>query len=254
MLQANRSLYTPYGAYELKATYQRNLLLGMLVTISLVLLVTGTLWAVFSSGGDSGTGGVTTGKCEIEITIPPQITIKGVPPIVLPPEQTTPGRHAAPVDVELPKDIIPVADSLIREEPIKLATNNERALIVEGSFGGGQPSSGTDGGYGSYIEDDVLPTMTEFVPMERPPELIYSVKPVYPDFAKKMGAEGKVIIKALVGKDGSVLDAVVYDSSGTMTLDEAALVVAWKYKYRPAVQSDRPIAVWVTYTVDFKLV
>ena len=33
----------------------------------------------------------------------------------------------------------------------------------------------------------------------------------------------------------------------------SALAVAGKYKYKPAIQSGRPIAIWVTYKVDFKL-
>jgi TonB family protein len=62
-----------------------------------------------------------------------------------------------------------------------------------------------------------------------------------------------VVIKALVSRAGDVLDAVVYVGSGNKLLDEAALAVAGKYKYQPAVQNGRPVAVWVTYKVHFTL-
>ena len=107
---------------------------------------------------------------------------------------------------------------------------------------------------GSNDTADVLPSITDFVAVERQPELVYSVEPEYPRWVRELaGIEGMVVIKALVSRAGDVLDAVVYVSSGNKLLDEAALAVAGKYKYQPAVQNGRPVALWVTYKVEFKL-
>ena len=67
------------------------------------------------------------------------------------------------------------------------------------------------------------------------------------------GLEGVVWVKALVGSDGSVRDAVVYKSSGTPSLDEAAVAAAPACKFKPAIQNGSPVAMWVTYKVEFVL-
>jgi len=115
-------------------------------------------------------------------------------------------------------------------------------------------SEGMDlGQVGSSGYDEPLPPRGTFVWTEIEPELVYSVAPEYPRLAKEAGIEGRVVIQALVGKGGTVLDAFVFAGSGSELLDAAALAVAWKYKYRPAVQNGLPLAIWVTYTVEFKL-
>ena len=94
--------------------------------------------------------------------------------------------------------------------------------------------------------------MDSFISVDEQPEMIYSVKPEYPRLLEKAGIGGKVIIKALISKTGAVLDAVVFVSSGHALLDEAALAVAGKYKYRPAIQNGTPVAVWISYYVEFE--
>jgi TonB family protein len=46
---------------------------------------------------------------------------------------------------------------------------------------------------------------------------------------------------------------MVGKSSGTESLDEAAVEAAYKCKFKPGIQNNRPIKVWVTYKVDFIL-
>ncbi|MCP4545603.1 MAG: energy transducer TonB [bacterium] len=100
---------------------------------------------------------------------------------------------------------------------------------------------------------EALPSINSFVIVEIEAELIKKVPPKYPRFAERAGLEGSVWIKALVSKTGTVLEAVVYKSSGIEQLDAAALKVAGQYLYKPAIQSNKPVAVWVTYRVDFVL-
>lgn len=77
---------------------------------------------------------------------------------------------------------------------------------------------------------------------------------VYPEIAIKANMEGKVFIKALVNKDGDVEDALVLKSSGSnVGFDEAALKAAFKVKWRPALQRDNPVKVWIAFPMSFKL-
>jgi len=243
MAHVNSSLYLSYGAYELKATCQRNLLLGLLITTSFILLLVVLGWVL--SGDDPDMVPTdTAGKDRIETIkdwrkMPPiRRTGSAVGPIAPPPEVVISGR------------LNPVDEELFDDELVVLATRQERAAIVGG---GGEPVSDGETEFGFATISDGLPGIRDFVAVERQPELIYSVRPKYPRMAELAELEGRVMVKALVSKEGDVLDAVVFVSSGHVLLDEAALAVAGQYKYRPAVQNCRPIALWVTYTVDFKL-
>jgi len=250
MSRFRSSLYRPYGAYELKATYQRHLLFGMLAACSMVLLLVAVGWAL--GGGEAPPkapegnpeGPVWTSKdwTEARDIIRTEDYVSPVDP---------------PVIDGVMKDFNPVEDSLISYEPEPDHTPHEQpeSYGPSGPFGGsGEPGDGEgEGGNGGGTGVDFRPPIDTFIKVEISAELIHSVQPEYPRLAKLAGLEGRVIIKALVGSKGSVLDAVVFGSSGHLLLDEAALAVAGKYKYKPAIQNGRPIAIWVTYKVEFEL-
>lgn len=98
------------------------------------------------------------------------------------------------------------------------------------------------------------PNPDEFIQVDKMPELITNVSPEYPIKAKRDGKEGYVWVKALISLEGSVLKAHVTKSScSTCNFDESALKAAFQNKFKPALKDGKPIAVWVTYKVQFKL-
>lgn len=234
-------LYSPYGAYELKAKYHRNLMLGSLITLGFVLFILGVfkLAALLSA--------------EEEVFVAPRVikTVAelGPPPTVAkrPPQVKVEKPNVAMPKVGIPK---PVADEEVLDEDVVLASREELAEIVA-------PDVTVGEGGGDIVVDiadeDYLPDISEFVPVEILPEMIHEVKPEYPRLAREAGLEGRVWIKALVDKNGNVRDAVIAKSSGVEVLDQAALKVAKLNKFKPGIQNGRPVAVWVTYKVDFVL-
>jgi len=238
MSHTNSALYSPYGAYELKSKYQRNFLIGTGATTAFVVILIFTFWLI--------------GVLSAEEAINEQpfvirtIADLGPPPTLA---KTRPQIKVNQPKVEAPKVGIPkpVADDDVLDEDVMLATREEMAEIVA--------PDDMSGEIGDAVVDidDYLPSMTEFIAVEIVPEMVHEVKPKYPRLAKQAGLEGIVWIKALVGKRGNVLDAVVFKSSGTQALDEAALKVAPQNKFKPAIQNGRPVAVWVTYRVVYTL-
>ncbi len=103
------------------------------------------------------------------------------------------------------------------------------------------------------INSDDLPAIDDFVPVEQFAEMIHYVNPVYPAKELKAGVQGIVWVKVLVGRKGDVLDAVVYKTSGTKSLDKSALKAALENKFKPAIQDGKPVAMWVTYKVTFAI-
>jgi protein TonB len=75
--------------------------------------------------------------------------------------------------------------------------------------------------------------------------------PTYPDIARQAGVEGTVTLRALVGKDGKVLEIFVVE--GIEMLDKAAMEAARAAVFKPALQQHKPVAVWVLIPMQFTL-
>lgn len=60
-----------------------------------------------------------------------------------------------------------------------------------------------------------------------------SCKPNYPAMSKRLGEQGKVIVRVLVGADGLPKSAEVKKSSGFDRLDEAAVEYIMKCRFVP---------------------
>ena len=91
-------------------------------------------------------------------------------------------------------------------------------------------------------------------PAVRNPVLVERVPPNYPKKARKKGIEGRVEIRAVIQSDGTVNDAVVQSCTNPgHGLEEAALEAFKQWRYDPATQDDRPVGVFITVVVDFKL-
>jgi protein TonB len=110
------------------------------------------------------------------------------------------------------------------------------------------PSEGDD------IEEEYV-----FVPYDEPPFPIggYAAMQAnlrYPDLARKAGIEARVIVGVLVDEKGNSIKTQVLKSSGSpLRFDEAACDALLTVKWKPAVQRDRPVKVWVSVPVVFKL-
>jgi len=60
-----------------------------------------------------------------------------------------------------------------------------------------------------------------------------SCKPVYPAMSKRLGEQGKVVIKVVVGADGLPKQADIRRSSGFDRLDEAARDAMLRCRFSP---------------------
>ena len=104
------------------------------------------------------------------------------------------------------------------------------------------------------LSDDV----PVFVPYDEPPVPIGGYPAiqralVYPEIAQRAGVEGTVMIWAKVGTDGVVKSTRVMRSLGPNGCDEAAMTAIKSVKWKPAMQRDRPVEVWVAVPVKFQL-
>ena len=234
-----------YGAFELKRVYQRNLAKGVLIAAGLHLLMIGgfLFYQWLKERADANLDA-------------PSVVIKSMSDIAPPPSMTAakPQVNVQEPNIQPPSIGIPtpVPDEEVQED-VHFATREELAQLSAPIV-----SAETGNGGDSVIVDipleEYFPTPDEFVAVQEQPSYIKKVEPTYPEVAQLTNREATVWVKALVDKEGKVREARIAKSSGmNVGFDEAALEAAYKNIYKPAIQNGKPIAVWVTYPVEFKL-
>lgn len=85
------------------------------------------------------------------------------------------------------------------------------------------------------------------------PEVISYYPPAYPNNLRRRGIEGKVQIKALIDKEGGVIEILIDTSSGYQSFDQNAIEAILKWKFKPAYYSNEKRLSWVFIPVVFKL-
>jgi len=98
-------------------------------------------------------------------------------------------------------------------------------------------------------------TTPKFVVYEEEPIPIKMVRPEYPENIKKDGIQGQVIVRAEVYENGSVGSVEILQSldSSSGGLDESAIKAVKQWRFIPAKNKGKPVAVWVTFPISFKL-
>jgi TonB family protein len=88
-------------------------------------------------------------------------------------------------------------------------------------------------------------------PLE-PATVLSRVEPTYPDMARRAGAEGTVVLQALIGADGRV-ERVDVLRGRPFGLSEAAINAVRQWQYRPARGRSGPIASRKEVRIEFRL-
>ncbi|WLI88701.1 energy transducer TonB [Massilia sp. R2A-15] len=90
-------------------------------------------------------------------------------------------------------------------------------------------------------------TITSGVEYIRPPQ------PDYPAVSRRLGEQGRVVLRILVGETGLPEQVQVQTSSGFARLDEAGRQAALRAQFKPHLEDGRPVAVYVVVPLNFKL-
>ena len=77
--------------------------------------------------------------------------------------------------------------------------------------------------------------------------------PPYPALSKRMGEEGKVVLRVSVNPQGTADSVDIKTSSGSPRLDESAQKTVRNWKFIPAKRGDTPVQNWVLVPIIFKL-
>lgn len=85
-------------------------------------------------------------------------------------------------------------------------------------------------------------------------DYLQNPKPVYPAMSRRLGEEGKVVLRVRVSAQGASLSVDIKQSSGFARLDEAARAAVEKWRFVPAKQGsdavDSSVLVPLNFTLD----
>jgi protein TonB len=112
---------------------------------------------------------------------------------------------------------------------------------------------------GPPMPPDAEPLYAEAAPVEETPvvwnlKLIEMTPPIYPPRCLRMGIEGLVRIRVLVGENGRPQEVTIGKSSGESALDNAAIDAVRDWRFEPARRNGVPVRAWAIVPVEFKLI
>jgi len=132
-------------------------------------------------------------------------------------------------------------------EPAAPSAASPSDAVREGAAGGVR--GGVAGGVAEGAGDDVVLKVGGDV---KAPVVIHNVPPAYPEEARKNRVQGRVVLQAVIDEKGIVAKVRAVESPDPM-LTEAALDAVKKWTYKPATKKGKPVKVFLTVTVAFKL-
>ncbi|HAD82055.1 MAG: hypothetical protein A2509_04710 [Candidatus Edwardsbacteria bacterium RIFOXYD12_FULL_50_11] len=170
---------------------------------------------------------------------PPRLDDRFVDPVI-------PGPAA--VDAPMPGIPTPVPDALATDDGGFSQRDLNNAMVAN--------AVNTDSIKGpvEFVKDNDIPVSGAYQELSKAPELIKSVKPVYPSICIAAQAQGRVFLNLLLDYDGHIMKVEIVRSSGNTALDEAAVAAAGQFIFSPALASSgRAVRVWLAYPITFTL-
>jgi protein TonB len=163
------------------------------------------------------------------------------PPSPAPAIATAPGHLPSPAT--LPAATLLPADSAPSAPAAKPTTAPSRTV-------GGAADAGVVMATGGSSE----PTASNRVELpSSQADYLNNAKPPYPPLSRRLGEQGQVLVRVLIGADGVAQKAEVKQSSGFERLDQAALSAAMRWRYLPGRRGGVPEAMWFTVPISFAL-
>jgi protein TonB len=156
------------------------------------------------------------------------------PPIVTP-------REAPPVPAII---ALPQSEVLLRSSPAPEA--EPPAPRQEVPRAAAAPAPKADGGSSRDQGATITPPNSSAAYLRNPP-------PRYPVSARRNGEQGTVTLRVFVTKDGAPANVSVHTTSGSPSLDRAALEAVKTWRFVPARQGTEPVDASVLVPIVFKL-
>lgn len=248
------TLHTYSSAYALKASYQRNMLVGLLCASLLVGVP-----AVVVAWWPVGEGPTSTGPPHdrslntVVIHLPLKQPIRVIPD--QPPVKMRGNRpHVKGALGTFVDRVVPVPDQLeLGDDQPAFRLGGDDDLMPGVDDWSGLWEGVVSDNFGIvFIPDTTVYEISS--ELDCIPELVAMEKPKYPPLAQKAGIEGEVILYVLVCSDGFVEEVTVFSESATgYGFGRYAAEAARTAVFVPALYNNQPVRCLVSFPVEFVL-
>ena len=210
-----------------------------------VLLHVLGLWALHTGLLQRATEWVTPVALVSEVPPPPSPPPPQIKPPPPPPPQTSPVRPSlAPTPLALAPEPVPHPTQQPAAPPTVAATAPVNAPVSPTAPVAPAPSVAATAAPAAPAKVDLPTTVADYQA---------KAPPVYPAMSKRMGEQGRVVMRVLIGADGVPQQAEVQQSSSHGRLDRAAAEAVMRWRYVPGKRGGVPETMWFQVPIEFKL-
>lgn len=179
----------------------------------------------------------------VDLITQPKVEPKAEPPVEIVPPKPRPRPKPKPVAKPRPKPPEPA--------PVITAPVEVPSRIVAAPPRPPEPEPPPQ-----PVASSASPAPPPLVPVTPPvfnADYLENPSPAYPALSRRIGEEGRVVLRVLVNPAGRADEVQIRTSSGHVRLDEAARDTVRRWKFVPAKRGEQPIAAWVLIPISFRL-
>ena len=193
-------------------------------------------------------------------TPPPKVQAVQTPPALTKPKLTPPAqavKAALPVPPP-PQPVTAVAPDPVpaAHAPTAVAAAPKAMPAPVGANTVASTSVNVGANVGAAATAPLAPAPPAPPKMELPSsdaDYLQNARPAYPAMSKRLGEQGKVLVRVLIGVDGTARQAEIQKSSGFDRLDQAALATVQRWRYVPGKRGGVAEAMWFSVPLVFVL-
>lgn len=223
---------------------------GAVICALVVVAHVGVVWGLHAYGGRPRVAPeivpVQIMSAQIAMAAAPAVlSAKATPTPAAPPKRSMRRTGAKPQSIapsvtQVPSDTAAVAET------------RTLAVAEEGRATAG-PSSAAPVGAASQAVREGEGAFAVTVPPSSNAAYLANTPPDYPVMSRRLREQGKVLVRVLIGADGSPVDAQIKHSSGFGRLDHTAVDTAMRWRYVPGRRNGVAEAMWFDIPFHFSL-
>lgn len=222
----------------------RGLSRNALIAIGVVLLHVGALWALQTGLLRRAVEIIVPATLLTEYVSPPAPVTQAAPPPPAPaPKPQRPTQVKAPAPRPAPEPL-PIADT----------TPSPNAITVSPAKADPEPPAPiTAAGPATPTAAPPAPAAPKIEQPSSNAAYLQNPAPAYPAISKRMGEQGKVVLRVFISTDGLPQKIEINQSSGFDRLDRQAQDTVLRWKFVPGKRNGVPEAMWYLVPINFVL-
>ena len=210
------------------------------IVLAVLLLHGGALWALQSG----------LLRKVAELVVPAKILVEMAAPEAAQPEKPAP--VPAPVAAQVPqaRPITPTTPTTLAVQETTPSATELASVAAPTTVETAHTAASTQA---NAPTAQAAPAPAALVLPSSDADYLNNPRPPYPPMSKRLREQGKVVVRTLIGVDGTAQQAEIKQSSGFDRLDQAALATALRWRYVPGKRAGIAETMWFNLPFTFVL-